>query len=297
MTEPYEIQGSPEWLAWRKNKVTASELPIILGISKWATAYTLWQQKLGFTGGVKDNFAMKRGRELEPMVRELANEQLKGRFEPAVLVSKDLEWAAASLDGIDRKKRAIMEIKCPGLADHQLAEKEEVPPHYYPQIQWQLFVADLKTCYYVSYYDQSLTMFKVKRDDDYIADVLLPAAAEFYRCLVEMEEPAKEEDDFIQIVDPLFEEYAREWKAAKEMATLYTEKEKYYKNKLISFTDDSNCKGSGVTLQRIARDGSVDWKKRWEDVKSQFPQADEAYPESEYRKESIGYWKVTEDKK
>jgi len=298
MTEPHEIQGSPEWLEWRKTKVTASELPIILGISKWATAYSLWQQKLGFTGGVKDNYAMKRGRDLEPMVRDLANENMCAKFVPAVLVSNDLAWAAASLDGIDREYEngAIMEIKCPGLADHQLAEKEEVPPHYYPQIQWQLFVADLHTCYYVSYYDQSLAIFEVVRDDDYISNTLLPAAAEFYRCLVEMEEPAKEEDDFIQIVDPQFEEHAREWKAAKELLTLYTEKEKYYKNKLISFTDDSNCKGSGITIQRIARDGSVDWKKRWADMKTQFPQAEEAYPEHEYRKESIGYWKVSQDK-
>lgn len=296
MTEPHEIQGSPEWIEWRKTKVTASELPILIGKSKWMTPYQLWQQKLGFTGGIKDNWAMKRGRDLEPMVRDLANGELKGRFEPEVLVHKELEWAAASLDGIDRKKRAIMEIKVPGLGDHQLAQKEEVPPHYYPQVQWQLFVADLKTCYYVSYYDQDLAIFKVKRDDDYIADVLLPAAAEFYRCLIEMEEPAREEDDFIQIDDPQFAEYARDWKAAHEMLVVYQDKEKYYRNKLIGLTDDSNCKGSGVTLRRVSRDGSVDWNKLWKDLSEYFPDAAAQYNPEAYRKDAIGYWKVTEDK-
>jgi len=289
-------QSSEEWKEWRKRHIGASEVPIIIGKSKWMTPYQLWQQKLGFTPGLKDNYAMRRGRDLEPIVRDLANQELKASFKPEVLVHKELEWMSASLDGIDRKKRAIMEIKCPGLEDHQKAEKEEVPEHYYPQVQWQLFVADLKTCYYVSYYNEALAIVKVKRHDDYIVNELLEPVTEFYRCLVEMEEPAKHEDDFIQITDPEFEQYAREWKAAHESAALYAEKEKYYKNKLISMTDDSNCKGYGVTLKRVAREGSLDWKKRWADMMTQFPQADEAYPESEYRKESIGYWKVTQDK-
>jgi len=296
MTEAHEIQGSPEWLEWRKNKVTASELPIIVGKSKWCTPYVLWQQKLGFVSGVKDNYAMKRGRDLEPMVRELANEQLSAKFEPAVLVHDEIKWAAASLDGIDLDQGAIMEIKCPGLGDHQKAEKEEVPEHYYPQVQWQLFVADLTVCYYVSYYDNNIALFKVERDDEYIADVLLPTAAEFYRCLVEMEEPAKAEDDYEQITDDQFAEYARDWKASSEMLKFYTDKEKYYRNKLLSFTDDSNCRGYGVKLTRVARDGSIDWKALWSDLKEKMPDIEEQVNPEEYRKEQIGYWKISEEK-
>ncbi len=296
MEEAHKIQGSPEWIAWRKTKVTASEIPIIIGKSKWMTAYQLWQQKLGFTDGIKDNWAMKRGRDLEPVVRDLCNEEIGFTFVPEVVVHKEINWAAASLDGIDRENKAILEIKCPGLADHQKAEKDEIPEHYKPQVQWQMFCSDLEICYYASYYNNELVIVKISRDDDYIANELLPQSAEFYRCMIDMEEPYRSEDEYIQIVDDEFEEHARNWKSAKESADLFNEKEKYYKNKLISYTDDSNCKGYGLTICRIQREGSVDWKSLWKDLKEHYPDAAKKLSLEEYRKPSIGYWKISSEK-
>ena len=295
-------QGSSEWIDWRKSKVTASELPIIIGNSKWMSAYELWQQKLGFIGGMKDNYAMQRGRELEPIVRDLVNKDLDANFVPMVVEHDEIEWAAASLDGIDLDLDAILEIKCPGLADHKLAEEGKVPLHYKAQIQWQLFCSNMDNAYYASYYnpdgksENPLEIFLVERDDEYIAKELLVKASDFYKCIVDMIEPEMSEDDFVQITDDEFEIAAREWKAANELMKFHKEREAFFRDKLIKFTDDSNCRGFGLKLQRVKRDGAIDWNQFWKRVSSVYPEVKETFDPEEFRKEQIGYWKVSIEK-
>ncbi len=55
------IQHSNEWLELRKNKIGASDAPIIMKVSPWKTPYRLWEEKLGLTECVS-NQAMKRTR-------------------------------------------------------------------------------------------------------------------------------------------------------------------------------------------------------------------------------------------
>ena len=286
-------QGSDAWLAARKTKVTASEIPIILGKSKWSTPLLLWQRKLGFAPLQEDNPAMRRGRELEPVVRDEFNDKMGRNFTPAVVLHEDLEWAMASLDGIDGEE--ILEIKCPGLKDHQVAQKGKVPEHYKDQLQWQLFCSGKEKCYYVSYHETSTETVIVERDDDYIADVMLPAAAEFYRCLVVMEEPKKDERDYIQIVDPEFEQLAKEYIEVKESFDVQKEILDTCKEKLVSMSDDSNCRGYGVSLRRVSRDGSINWKKLWAQLTDEHPELAEEFEPETYRAKTIGYWKVSVD--
>jgi len=294
MTIPQD-QSSAEWKTWRNSHIGASDIACILGKIKWATPLQLWQRKVGFLDGIKDNWAMQRGRDLEPFVRDLFNDQRKACFVAEVLTHPELEWASASLDGIDRDYAGgcILEIKCPGMADHQIAEMGNVPDHYFSQVQWQMFCSGTKLCFYASYYKDEMVVVDVPFDEEYIAEIL-PKIANFYRCLVEMEEPAHSEEDFIQITDPEFEHAAREWKAAAEMAKVFNEKEKFYKEKLVSFSDDSNCKGYGVKLTRIRRDGSIDWKKLYSDMAQHFPDAAAQFQPEAYRKDAIGYWKISE---
>ena len=288
------IQGSSEWLSWRKNKITASELPIIMGKSKFLTPYELWQQKLGFIDGVKDNFAMQKGRRLEPIVRDQINRELKCDYQSVVWVHDNLEWAAASLDGYDEMSNTILEIKCPGLEDHKTAEAGDVPLHYKDQIYWQLFCSGADFAIYASYYEGKIESVKIKLDHDHLINEMLPKATEFYRCLIEMVEPPTTEKDFIQITDEQFPEIAREWKAANEMAKFYKNKEDHFKKKLLNFTDDSNCVGCGLKIQRIKRDGSIEWPKVWAEACLKSPHLAMSLDPDSFRREQIGYWKVSE---
>jgi len=290
-------QGSQEWLDKRKLSITASEMPIILGLSKWCTPVELWKRKLGFMGEQEDNFAMARGRELEPKVRDKVNKNYDYNFVPEVHISDDLDWCLASLDGIDEEKLAILEIKCCGKKDHDIAKKAQIPDHYYPQIQFQLFVTGALYCIYASFCNKGLVTVNVPRNDDYIAKTLLPAASEFYEYVTKMIEPPLGEEESILIDDEQFDHYAQIWKNAHEKAVSYAQQERNAKEKLISYTDDSNCHGSGISLRRINRSGSIDWNRLWSDMEKNYPDIAKDFSLESYKKEQIGYWKISEDNK
>ena len=272
--------------------VMASEIPIILGVSPWATPIELWKRKLGFIEEQKENWAMRKGTALEPIARDLANIKLDCQFEPVVVVHDELKWLGASLDGIDKRKKCILEIKCPGIKDHKLAESGEIPEKYYPQIQTQLFCSNMKTCYYVSYFDGAIVTVKIARNDAYIAETILPAAAAFYDCLINMIEPSYTDKDFVQIVDDKFEYYAEKWKQANETIKDYKKIEDECKKQLVELTDDSNCEGYGLRLQRVSKEGSVDYKKLYEDILNEFPEVSKFHVE-QYKRKEIGYWLVS----
>jgi putative phage-type endonuclease len=133
-------QGSPEWLAYRREKRNASESAAVLGVSPWTTPYQLWLEKTG-KAQTKANAAMRRGTELEPEARA-AYEELTGLvMQPLVLQAGDY---SASLDGMTLEGDLILEIKCPVRGTRSDLWQEvlagDVPEHYAIQVQHQLMV-------------------------------------------------------------------------------------------------------------------------------------------------------------
>ena len=78
------VQGSPEWLAYRRTMRNASESAAVLGLSPWSTPYQLWLAKTG-RSEVKVTAPMRRGTELEPAARLAYEEQTGLVMQPLVL--------------------------------------------------------------------------------------------------------------------------------------------------------------------------------------------------------------------
>lgn len=68
------VPGSAEWLALRKQDVTASEVAAIWGASPHKTALALWAEKSGTELRNEDNAFSRRGRHLEPAILSAASE-------------------------------------------------------------------------------------------------------------------------------------------------------------------------------------------------------------------------------
>ena len=137
-------QRSPEWLAWRRGedidgpRITATDIPVIMMESKFATPYELWLTKTGRGAPVVENWAMRRGTHWEPHARRAAELQLGMEFEDCCVEHPDVPWAAASLDGLSILGDALLELKVPGAEAHAQAVLGQVPSWYYGQLQWQL---------------------------------------------------------------------------------------------------------------------------------------------------------------
>lgn len=284
-------QNTDEWLEWRKSKVGASDVPIIMGLSPYATPLQLWKRKLGFTQEPPSHAGMRRGHDLEPMVRDLVNKELKKVFTPETVQHATHEWATASLDGLSQDGMTIIEIKCPALEDHKKAKKGEVPEKYYPQVQWQMFVykslnKDFKNFYYCSWHDDDLVTIKVPYDDNFMNRCFYECE-QFASCLENYTPPALSERDHVNIDDEEFGKAAVAYINAKHNLDEARKQEAYWKEKLVSFTDDGNCEGFGVKLTRVEQRGSIDWDKVLEHYKIEKDDLDK------FRKEQIGYWKVS----
>ncbi len=93
-------QGSKEWLSWRKTVITATDCPAILGPSPWSTAYKCWQKKLDLIEEQPTNYAMERGKGLEPFIRERFMDKFRINMTPVVVESSEYDFLGASLDGL-----------------------------------------------------------------------------------------------------------------------------------------------------------------------------------------------------
>jgi len=282
------IQNTEEWLEFRKSKIGASDIPVIMGLSPYSTPLSLWKRKLGFEESPPMHAGMLYGQRNESMVREMAQIEVDLRFDPVIFQHDEHEWAIASLDGYNADKKTVIEIKCCNKSDHEGARKGKIPTKYYPQLQWQYFVTDADKLLYCSY-NEDLIIVPVERDDKFISEAF-KKAEEFNECLKNWEAPPLSEDDYLNIEDLEFESAAKDWVKAKDIFDEAKKQEEYYRKKLIEFTDDSNCEGYGVRLTRTKKKGSIDMDKLCKDYKIDFEELEK------YRKPEIGYFRVSKKK-
>lgn len=174
----------------QKAGVGSTDAAAILGFSPWATAFEVWERKLGLAPIRQPSLPMWLGKRLETIIADLyvireqeAGRDTKLRYESDRQYRRRGEpWQVTHLDfRVRGNPRHIVEIKTdhkkdgwgePGSAD--------VPVHYWMQVQHQLAVvggdvAEIAVLFGLRGFD----VFRVPRDDDFI-DKLTEAEREFW---------------------------------------------------------------------------------------------------------------------
>jgi putative phage-type endonuclease len=147
-------QGEP-WLAWRAKGLGSSDAPVVLNGKHFRRdRAALWREKVGLGERGEENWAMARGKRLEPEARALYERLMGYPCPPACGVHDRHPWLKASFDGWNAEYRVLLEIKAPGKADHEAALAGEVPSKYHAQLQHQILVTGPGpvTCHYASYH-------------------------------------------------------------------------------------------------------------------------------------------------
>lgn len=182
------IQGTQDWLRWRRNKINASDAPSIMGTSPWKSALDLYEEKV-FQFEQEDNIYKARGRELEPVALQAFEEETGLIMFPSVVESEEIHWMGASLDGLTIDHKAFVEIKCSGKTDHTYVTEKRLPPKkYVAQIQHQIACTGLEFAYYFSFDGTKGITLEVKRDQQFI-DIMLEKEFEFWNCLQTLTPP------------------------------------------------------------------------------------------------------------
>ena len=173
-------QRSEEWFEYRKKKIMASEAPIILGVSPYKTIEELEQEKV--FGSIQQNFPwMQRGIDLEPFALHMFERETGLTMFPCVGEHEN-GWMAASFDGMTLDEDVVVEIKCPGKKDHQLALEGKIPEKYIPQLQHQLYVSGLEIIFYFSFDGSNGIILECRRNDDFI-NYMIEKEFEFWQII------------------------------------------------------------------------------------------------------------------
>lgn len=128
----------------RRKRLGASEVAAVLNLSPYTTPWEVWANKVGILTPFKGNAATKAGNRLEDVILDYAEEDL-GRLERQKLILADGTPIASTLDAeaveangepVEAKSAGILS---PVMEDWGSTELEEVPQHYYVQVQTQLY--------------------------------------------------------------------------------------------------------------------------------------------------------------
>jgi putative phage-type endonuclease len=131
--------GSPEWLDARRSLITATDIPVLLGISPYKCEADLADEKRGLTEPSESTLRMRVGLALEDLIAEeytRATGRQVRRFR-SLVTHPELEWAAASPDGRAVGERRLVEMKWTGSRSRFA---DGVPQDVEAQVVWQMGV-------------------------------------------------------------------------------------------------------------------------------------------------------------
>ena len=162
-------QGSPEWHAWRKGVIGASDAPKIMGENPWGSRSGLLDEKLGLVREFQGNAKTREGNSLEGVARKSLETKFKLKLKPTIVQDSKEPFFAASLDAICSHHENLFEIKAGAKAYEHTKLTKSVPDYYVGQLQHMLMVTEMESLTYAVYRpDKALLTLVVYRNDSYI---------------------------------------------------------------------------------------------------------------------------------
>jgi putative phage-type endonuclease len=175
-----------DWLEARKLGITGTDIGGILDINKYTSPMKIYLDKLGALEPTEDNEAMYWGRTMEEVIArefQTRNSNMKVNKVNVMLKHPMYDWALANIDRLiisEYGERGILEIKTVSEYGKDAWEAEEVPPQYMVQIQWYMFVANVRYGYFAALIGGNKYVQKYVERDDELIEMLLSTAQGFW---------------------------------------------------------------------------------------------------------------------
>lgn len=249
------------WHQWRREGIGSSDAAVILGVSPWRTPLQLWNEKVYGDSGKKENWAMSKGKEMEPKARTWFENKMNVTLFPQNLMHESIPWIRASMDGLDMEKEIAVEFKFPSQEDHSVAVNNMIPEKYIPQVQHQLLVTGLDGMYYCSFDGSNGAIVEVARDNAYIK-AMLKEEQKFWDMVLKKEAPPLTERDFVSMEDHQeWKQISARWIENKKLLDEAENQDKLLRNLLIGLSEDHNAEGHSVKISKSMCSGAIDYKQ------------------------------------
>lgn len=283
---PASVQGSEEWLDFRRTKIGASMAPIILGIDPWTTKLQLWEQ-ITYNKERQVTSSMQRGKDLEPLAREWVCDFMSIDYKPAVLQSKGHPFLIASLDGFFEYPDgtvSVVEIKVPNRETHNAAAEGKIPQHYFAQMQHQMIVSGADSVIYCSFDGKDGVVTKCERDDQFCHDLVSSEIA-FLDAVVNFEPPEASDKDWIEISDPTKIMMVDEYKFLKEKKAMLEKRMDELTHELTRDSVNPRLRFDDFKMRKMPGKVTIDYKS--------FLNYMNLVPDDKYKKKGKDYWRIT----
>lgn len=263
-------QDTTQWHEWRKGGIGSSDIPSIMGINPYKSAYQLFLETTGKKQREEVTEAMTHGKEMEPIARNLFNETFGMNFSPQCFQHDQLSFLRASLDGHDDEQKAILEIKSPFSARkiESLWTADSPPIVYSYQIQYQMLVSGLSTAYLAIYdskaLETQLKVFRIKEDIE-LQKKILEEVTHFWKSVQTNTPPEMDIQEHMVIEDTMLLEKLQEYEKYNSLKKEYTEKEKELKQQVLDMGDGANFQCGKYKITYCSPRKSYDTKQMKDD--------------------------------
>lgn len=171
------LEHSPEWYEMRRRGVTSTDIPAILGLSRYASEGDVAREKLGHEPDEPDPESARRmrlGLSLQSIVgeEEEIEHGVKLRRVRRLIVHPDLPWALTSLDFERVGERTIVEVKTSSSREWD----DGLPEWVEAQVRWQMGVARYPRAHVAALrYGSRLECFDIEHDETAFENLVLIA--------------------------------------------------------------------------------------------------------------------------
>ena len=180
-----------EWLELRRHGIGGSDAAAIVGLSKWASPYTVWADKTGRLPDKPDTEAMRQGRDLEEYVAQRFSEATGKRVKRcnAILYNPAYPHSHANVDRMIVGENAGLECKTTSTLDVKQFRGVEFPEKYYAQCVHYMAITGADRWYLaVLVLGKEFHVYTLERDEAEIR-ALMDAETAFWEQYVETDTP------------------------------------------------------------------------------------------------------------
>jgi predicted phage-related endonuclease len=272
------IVDRKQWLAWRRQDVTASTVAALFGCHPYLSALRVYIEKCGIEFPDNDNAAMRRGRLMEPAVGlAVAEEHPEWTIRTAreYLRAPELRFGASPdfyIDG-DPRGLGVLQVKsaAPSVYDR---EWNDGPPFWITlQTLSECILTDaafgIAAALRVDAYDMTVAIHEIPRHADAEARIL-QAIAKFWNDVENGREPDPDygkDADLLKIIAPreAAADKAIDLSGNNELPELLAERALLLARKK---HDDERCKEIETEIKFLMRDAAIisglpDWRISW----------------------------------
>lgn len=171
-----------EWLAHRKNGIGGSDAGAICGLNPFKSAVAVYLDKTSSVETVKDNEAMRQGRDLEHYVavRFMEETGKKVRRANAIFVHPEHDFMFANVDRLISGEDAGLECKTASAYAAEKWKDGKIPPEYEIQCHHYMAVTGAKAWYIACVIlGKGFVWQKIERDEEVI-QMLINLETEFW---------------------------------------------------------------------------------------------------------------------